>query len=492
MFYFLFYSMASPTRLRPSTDGIPVPVVHDMTPHLSDIQVFDERGLIFPPELRLPEIPSERIEVGSSYLRPGTQRKGDMIVFSTYGIPGSDLREADRTRHLGVCVGVDGGRPNTVQVLSTHVRRHKSKVFAKTGSPALVEADADLTRLASIKGMGGVAELFDLDHIHESPESYFAPPGMYLWDPWFFPHDGEVHAFFLQLPRTRSFIPAERDFHGVEIGHAVSADLRKWAYDSGGVKPGAPGQWDDASIWDGNVISDDGVFHMLYTGVRSHDLSQRIGHATSKDLIHWRKDPENPVLTPDGGVMALREGRNVLGQPPCFRDPFLFKDEAGNHHLLLSEKVDPLGVYDGYIGHYTSTDLKRWKKLDPLIPPGRYDVLEEPQMVSHAGRNYLFFSTNANSYSPGWRRQLGAAYTGMHCYVGDELEGTYRPVNGNGLVLSLRKLFYGGKVISQEDGRLTGMGWLAWDDRNTPIGRMSPPFAMKIYGDNVWCEPMKG
>lgn len=328
--------------------------------------------------------------------------------------------------------------------------------------------------------------LFDVGRIRESPECFFAPEGMYLWDPWFLKYEGVFHCFFLTLPRARSFTPAERDFSGVSVGHAVSENLVDWEPAEGGLKPGGPGCWDDASIWDGSTVVDGEVFHMFYTAVRQGDLSQRIGRARSSDLNEWVKDGGNPVLQPAHGMEKII-CRNRLGEPPCFRDPHVFRDDGGLWHMLLSEKAGLAGVYDGFVAHYVSCDLESWESRDPLIGPGRYDILEESHMVFHGGRFYLFFSTHAVSYSPGWRMRAGGAFEGLHCYYADSLEGPYRPVNGDGLVLSLGGLFYGGKVLRMGDGSFRGIGWLARKPDGTPIARMSPPFNVKIEEDRVWC-----
>ena len=73
--------------------------------------------------------------------------------------------------------------------------------------------------------------------------------------------------------------------------------------------PGPAGSFDAGALGTMNVLKVGNVFHMYYEawGVRSAKSdnwsefsSLQIGHATSTDGIHWRKDPANPVL-PRGG-----------------------------------------------------------------------------------------------------------------------------------------------------------------------------------------------
>ena len=68
------------------------------------------------------------------------------------------------------------------------------------------------------------------------------------------------------------------------------------------LKPGPKGAWDAGALGSMTVLKAGNLFHMYYEawGVRSEKLqdynSLQIGHATSKDGLHWTKDPANPVL----------------------------------------------------------------------------------------------------------------------------------------------------------------------------------------------------
>jgi predicted GH43/DUF377 family glycosyl hydrolase len=71
------------------------------------------------------------------------------------------------------------------------------------------------------------------------------------------------------------------------------------------LQPGPEGTWDAGALGSMSVLKVGEVFHMYYEawGVRSEKEwdakeyeSLQIGHATSKDGIHWIKDPQNPAL----------------------------------------------------------------------------------------------------------------------------------------------------------------------------------------------------
>ncbi|MHB9037954.1 MAG: glycoside hydrolase family 130 protein [Armatimonadota bacterium] len=70
----------------------------------------------------------------------------------------------------------------------------------------------------------------------------------------------------------------------------------KWIVDNRVVlSHGAPGDWDDLAVYTPQVIEEDGMYRMYYTG-RDRQMEWRIGTATSEDLLNWTKHPE-PVLS---------------------------------------------------------------------------------------------------------------------------------------------------------------------------------------------------
>ena len=80
------------------------------------------------------------------------------------------------------------------------------------------------------------------------------------------------------------------------------------------LRPGAKGEWDAGALGSMSVLKVGEVFHMYYEawGVRGAQaadyLSLQIGHATSRDGLHWTKDPANPVLPKGSGQDWDRDG----------------------------------------------------------------------------------------------------------------------------------------------------------------------------------------
>ncbi len=121
----------------------------------------------------------------------------------------------------------------------------------------------------------------------------------WLWDFWFAQDGSDYHIFYLQA--SRSLGKEELRHWNVSIGHAVSQDLRSWNILPDALHPGPAGSWDDYTTWTGSIIRHDSLWHLFYTGTNRAEkgLVQRIGLATSSDLMHWNRHPANPLITAD-------------------------------------------------------------------------------------------------------------------------------------------------------------------------------------------------
>jgi len=86
------------------------------------------------------------------------------------------------------------------------------------------------------------------------------------------------------------------------IGYASSSDGLTWSrYGSNPVLDVGPSStWEAFNVFNPSVIRSEGLLGMWYTGSTS-SYNQCIGYATSADGINWVKDTTNPVLSPGLG-----------------------------------------------------------------------------------------------------------------------------------------------------------------------------------------------
>lgn len=211
-------------------------------------------------------------------------------------------------------------------------------------------------------------------------------PDHWVWDFWLCRDADRFHAFFLKAPRSLG--DPELRHRNASVGHAVSEDLVSWTRWPDALDPQPSPAYDDLAVWTGSVVADPaGGWRMFTTGLALAEdgLVQRIGVATSDDLLSWRRDPA-PVLEADPRWYATVES----GEPEThWRDPWVFHT-AGAWHLLATAKSAATG--GAVVAHAVSSDLRAWQVLPPItLPSRRFAWAEVVSVVRVEGRWALVF-----------------------------------------------------------------------------------------------------
>jgi beta-fructofuranosidase len=305
-------------------------------------------------------------------------------------------------------------------------------------------------------------------------------PGHWIWDFWFAEDGDDVHVFFLHAPQD----VGHQDLrHGhARIGHAVSRDLRTWTVLPTALSPGPPGAFDDLATWTGSALAVDGCWHMFYTGISTREAGavQRIGLATSDDLIHWEKQ----------GVLLEADPRwyQKLGPDApdeAWRDPWVCWDEDSHRfHMLVSARANH-GPADGrgVIGHAWSADLRSWQAGPPLSEPGEFSQLEVPQLVHLGDAWRILFSAWPRDHSAARLARPGVvAEGGTHYLVSGEKFGRYALDRDAFLVGGPHCRYYAGRLI-RRDGRWLFVAWRPDGGDGRFLGELGDPMPLTVHAD---------
>jgi len=212
---------------------------------------------------------------------------------------------------------------------------------------------------------------------------HFKPADGYVGDVIPFYCNGEYHAFYLK----------RREGHDLVWAHAFSVDLVHWEELPMAIEAGGPEEPDAEGCWTGSVIESEGIFHIFYTGHNSGLRKyppQTICHATSPDLIRWKKDASNPIMVPDP----------TWYEDDDWRDPFVFwNEEEECYWMLITARLkDQSTPRRGCIALAKSKDLQHWKIYPPLWTPYSVYAPECPDLFRIDGRWYLIFSNVETRY----------------------------------------------------------------------------------------------
>jgi beta-fructofuranosidase len=308
-------------------------------------------------------------------------------------------------------------------------------------------------------------------------------PDRWLWDFWLAQDGPDYHIFYLQA--ARSLGREELRHWHVSIGHAISHDLRNWEVLPDALRPSSVGSgaWDDYTTWTGSIIRHASRWHLFYTGAQRAEegLVQRIGLATSEDLIHWQKHPASPLIEADPRWYELLDLN--LWHDQAWRDPHVLQHpQTGEFHALITARAN-VGPPDGrgVIGHAVSQDLLTWQVRPPVVGPGDFGYLEVPQWLAISGRYYLVFSASADVHSARWRQRTGRRpKTGTYCLVSDEPLGPYRTLDDAPLVGDEIGSYYSGKLVQDPGGNWQFLAWRLYTPTGEFIGDLPDPMPVKI------------
>ncbi|MCZ7572090.1 MAG: hypothetical protein M5U01_26360 [Ardenticatenaceae bacterium] len=306
-------------------------------------------------------------------------------------------------------------------------------------------------------------------------------PDNWLWDFWLACNGPDYHIFYLQAPRTLA--QAELRHWHVSIGHAVSPDLRTWQVLPDALHPAPAGAWDDYTTWTGSVLQHDHLWYLFYTGTcrAERGLVQRIGLATSTDLIHWHKHPANPLISADARWYELLDLN--LWHDQAWRDPWVFQHpETSTFHAFITARANH-GPADGrgVIGHARSDDLIQWEVLPPVTEPGDFGHLEVPQLVTIHDHSYLLFCAQASVHSARRRRRTGLEpVSGTHYLIADDPLGPFRFAADEFLVGDLVGSLYAGKLVRGPDDAWYFLAWRHSTPEGAFIGELNDPLPVEI------------
>jgi len=206
------------------------------------------------------------------------------------------------------------------------------------------------------------------------------------------------------------FFHTEDHGSGSLIEHYLSSDLQNLEY-VGPALGGNPGCWDSYSTWAPHVVRSGGTFFMFYTGTDGPagdpQTKQRLGLATSTDLLTWTRCPVNrcPGASGDGCIYECDECWTAWGGPSgsfnqqC-RDPFVIWDSV-NRRWVLFATAKSLNGY-GVVTVAYSMNLIDWTGVGFIDATRRLESglgaqatggqAENPFVMSRGDTYYLLFT----------------------------------------------------------------------------------------------------
>src|SRR3954471_16271925 len=302
----------------------------------------------------------------------------------------------------------------------------------------------------------------------------------WVWDSWLADDGRESPLFFLKA--SRALHDPDRRHFRASVGHATSPDLVTWTEVADAIVPSDPPAFDDLATWTGSVVRDGDGWRMFYTGAsrENQGLSQRIGTATSGDLVTWEKPDPPLVLRADPRWYETLD--HYLWHDEAWRDPWVFRGADGWHMLITARATEGERFERGVVGHARSDDLLSWEVLSPLSAPGSgFGHTEVFQLAEVDGRRLLTFSCAGGELGGASSRTGGRGGIWVVNAPGEglgpfDLASAYRLADES---------LYVGRLIQDREGRSVMLAFRNGDRNGRFVGEITDPLPVAWKGDRL-------
>jgi beta-fructofuranosidase len=301
----------------------------------------------------------------------------------------------------------------------------------------------------------------------------------WIWDSWY-AFDGEYHhAFYLKA--SRALGDPNRRHRQPYVGHAKSKDLIHWEVLEDALALSDPPAFDSWTTWTGSVVRDDqGLWWMFYTGTSKEDGGdiQRVGAATSSDLTTWSKVSTEALVEADPELYETLD--YDLWHDQAWRDPFVFKGSDNLWHMLITARAKKGAKFSrGVAGHATSQDLKTWKVLEGLTEPDSgFGQMEVIQVEEIDGVPTMIWCCDTPELSPEAKLKYGSG--GVFSVTGESLLGPFDPSRA---IRFPHDSLYAARAVNHQ-GKWFLMGFVNMVDGEF-VGELTDPIPLKIEGSGL-------
>ena len=269
------------------------------------------------------------------------------------------------------------------------------RAFLQVSSAVAAAASARIFGIANDSATEALCRKLPSDPLR--PQYHLLPAHNWMNDP-----NGPIY-FRGRYHMFHQYNPQAAIWGNMNWAHATSADMLHWHHEPIALSP-TPGGPDQDGVFSGSAVLDHGVPTVIYTGVAPPTSN---ADATLRDGMHTWRETQCLAVAQDDDLRTWKKLPNpVISAPPAgldvtgFRDPMLWR-EGERWMLALGSGIRGKG---GAILLYSSTDLRQWTYLHPLIegtfsgknavnPVDTGDMWECPDFFPLGKKHVLLIST---------------------------------------------------------------------------------------------------
>jgi predicted GH43/DUF377 family glycosyl hydrolase len=185
---------------------------------------------------------------------------------------------------------------------------------------------------------------------------------------------------------------------------ATSTDLVTWQRYAGNpiIKPvetsDPQNSWRSQAIWRPNVLKKGNTYYLFFnaSGVVNGKEEERIGYATSSDLLHWTVDDANAPIVSGSGISGAWDASGRAGDPSVYKiGRFWFMSWYGwERDMVLhrGKRVDMLSTRDGLAWTTEAEFPLNWRQYpkNPVLDIGAKNSFDG----LHAAKSFIQLANN--------------------------------------------------------------------------------------------------
>lgn len=239
---------------------------------------------------------------------------------------------------------------------------------------------------------------------------------------------------------------------------AYSRDGYQWAALKGDSSFLTPTVSNDKLMRDPCIIrGGDGLFHMVWT-VSWNDRG--IGHASSKDLVHWSEQAYVPVMADEQGARNCWAPEITYDAPSKTYMIYWATTITGKYPETASGKESG---YNHRLYYVTTKDFKTYSKTKLLYEPG-FNVIDATIVKEGKGYMMVVKDETIEPAAKNLRLAFSKQLTGPYTKAGEPITGKYWAEGPTTLKMGNNWLIYFDKYTEHKYGAIGSTDLKNWKD----------------------------
>jgi len=222
-------------------------------------------------------------------------------------------------------------------------------------------------------------------------EKVYSPPSRYVNDHCILRgKDNRFHLFHIVGPSGKGCYDSTSE---ITFGHATSKDLLHWKEEPDCLSIDPQSEHEAHHIFAPYVFEKDGKYYMFYSGINTETQTESMCLASSNNLSEWTKHIGNPIFHPGASWAEYAPSSGIWS---CCRDAHVCSHPTHGCLMYYVTWIKGTKGKTVALGVASSKDLVSWQDRGPALirpyaPKQSTVSMESPCVIARNEKFYLFY-----------------------------------------------------------------------------------------------------